>query len=78
MVPVFIRSTGILINTAGFVLTPSWLLLETFFGLQITKAAIPLKKGGNPIFVPTNPHGPFSKFRNVGFKRCYRPFRAYK
>jgi hypothetical protein len=26
-------------------------------------AAISLKKGGNPIFVPTDPHGPFSEFK---------------
>ena len=37
-------------------------------------AAIPLKKGGNPIFVPTNPHGPFSEFKNIDFERSYGHF----
>ena len=30
-----------------------------------------LKEGGNPIFVPTNPHGPFSEFKKIGFKRSH-------
>jgi hypothetical protein len=32
------------------------------FWLTVTTAAISLKEGGGPIFVPTNPHGPFSEF----------------
>jgi hypothetical protein len=37
-------------------------------------AVISLKKGGNPVFVPTNPHRPFSEFKNIGFERSYGHF----
>jgi hypothetical protein len=34
--------------------------------------ALSLKKGGNPIFVPKNPHGPLSECKNIDFdERSY-------
>jgi hypothetical protein len=43
-------------------------------------AVISLKKGGDPIVVPKNPHGPFSEYRykNIGFERSYGHFRPTK
>jgi hypothetical protein len=40
----------------------------------MTMAAISLKKGGGPILVPKNPHGPFSEFKNNYFGRSYGHF----
>jgi hypothetical protein len=57
--------------TAGFILTPSW-LLGTIFGFQWPRSH--LGRGGGPIFVPTNPHGPFSEIKNIDFERSYGHF----
>jgi hypothetical protein len=40
-------------------------------------AAISFKKEGNPISVPTNPHGPFSELKNIDFERSYGHFGLY-
>ena len=40
----------------------------------LTTAVTSREKGGNPIFVSTNPHGPFSEFKNIGFERSYGHF----
>ena len=42
----------------------------------LTTAVIPLKKGGNPVFVPTNSHGPLSEFKNI--ERSYGHFGPIK
>ena len=49
---------------SGFHLDPELASRDDFW---LTAAAISLKKGGNPIFVPTNPHGPPSEFKNIDF-----------
>jgi hypothetical protein len=45
---------------SGFHFDPQLASRDDFW---LAMAAISLKKGGSPIFVPTNPHGPFSVLR---------------
>jgi hypothetical protein len=56
---------------SGFHFDPRW-LLGTIFGLQWPQSH--LRRGRDPIFVPTNPHGPFPEFKNIGFERSYGHF----
>jgi hypothetical protein len=45
---------------SGFHFDPQLASRDDFW---LTMAAISLKKGEDPIFVPTNPHGPFSELK---------------
>jgi hypothetical protein len=49
-------------------------LLASRGDFWLTVAAIPLEKKGGPIFGPTNPHEPFSEFKNIDFERSHGHF----